>query len=60
MVEWGIPFDHIEERWTNSQLALMAARLLERKEAEQKAHKAAQQRQQSGGGRSVALGTKAK
>lgn len=30
MSEWGIPFDHIEENWTDHQFLVMAKRLEER------------------------------
>jgi hypothetical protein len=33
MAEWGIPFDHIEEHWTDSQYLMMLERLRERLEA---------------------------
>lgn len=31
MAEWGIPFNVIENEWTDRQFALMLARLTERK-----------------------------
>jgi hypothetical protein len=37
MVEWGIPFDHIEEHWTDAQFMMFWRRLVERKEAEHRA-----------------------
>ncbi|MCC6490670.1 MAG: hypothetical protein IT364_24505 [Candidatus Hydrogenedentes bacterium] len=32
MTEWGIPFDHIENHWTDRQFAMMCERLFERQE----------------------------
>ena len=47
MVEWGIPFDHIENNWTDAQFFGMYNRLCERKETEYQAMKAAQGDKQS-------------
>ncbi len=37
MAEWHIPFDHIENNWTDREFAMMVERLVERKNAERKA-----------------------
>lgn len=36
MTEWHIPFDHIENNWTDRELAMMVERLVERKRAERR------------------------
>ena len=35
MAEWGIPFDHIENNWTDAQFMVMASMLAKRLQAEQ-------------------------
>ena len=37
MAEWGIPFDHIENEWTDEQFMLMYRMLADRKQTEAKA-----------------------
>ena len=51
MAEWGIPFDHIEDHWTDRQFYGMYHRLVERKQAEADAIKAATEKAQAKGKR---------
>lgn len=37
MAEWGIPFDHIENNWTDEQFSLMGRMLAERLEKQRRA-----------------------
>ena len=39
MMEWHVPFDHIEERWTYRQLMMFVGRANERKKDEARAAK---------------------
>jgi len=41
MAEWGIPFDHIEDKWTDRDFYTMYRRLVERRRAENDAVKRA-------------------
>lgn len=41
MAEWGIPFDHIENTWTDRQFLTMLRRLTERRRREGEAYERA-------------------
>ena len=48
MTEWHVPFDRIEEQWTEGQFRLMLDRLTERKKAEADAAKKSSRRKGRG------------
>ena len=48
MTEWHVPFDRIEEQWTEGQFRLMLDRLIERKKAEADAAKKSSRRKGRG------------
>ena len=48
LAEWHVPFDHIEQNWTEGQFRLMIDRLSERKKAESDAQKKSTRRKGRG------------